>query len=83
MRHIRHKGSVWLRNTVVKAGSSKKFRFRWTGPFTVTSKTSEVNYRIKPDLMGQKLQIVHVNRLKKCFTPKIIQMEAESLHLKK
>ena len=62
---------VWLKNSATKVGQTGKFRKRWTGPFTVINVLSNVNYRIKPDMGTKKLQIVHVNRLKKCFTAQL------------
>ncbi|RNA38462.1 Retrovirus-related Pol poly from transposon [Brachionus plicatilis] len=59
---------VWLLNDAKKKGVSKKLSRRWTGPYTVIEKMSDINYRIPPDSKGKK-KLVHVNRLKKCNSP--------------
>ena len=37
----------------------------WHGPYTVTQKLNEMNYRVNPDETGRELPIsIHVHRLK-------------------
>ncbi|RNA42161.1 hypothetical protein BpHYR1_009291, partial [Brachionus plicatilis] len=51
---------VWLLDSAKKKGLSKKLSRKWVGPFTV----------VEPDKKGRN-QLVHANRLKKCFSPPI------------
>jgi hypothetical protein len=58
---------VWLLNSEKKKGSSPKLAKAWKGPYVVIDKIGPVNYKIKmPN--AKKRTIVHVNRLKKCFS---------------
>uniref|UniRef100_A0A146LKK5 Integrase p58-like C-terminal domain-containing protein n=2 Tax=Lygus hesperus TaxID=30085 RepID=A0A146LKK5_LYGHE len=41
----------------------KKFWSPWTGPWKIISKSSEVTYEVV-DKLGQRRQVVHINRLK-------------------
>ena len=54
---------VRLHNPAVKAGTTKKFRKPWTGPYRVIEVIDDVVYRIEHCQTG-KMQVVHVNRLK-------------------
>jgi len=56
---------VYLYNTAVKPGRSKKYHFPWSGPFKITAKISDLNYEILDH--GNKKRIVHVNRLKGAY----------------
>ncbi|RNA14172.1 Transposon Ty3-G Gag-Pol poly, partial [Brachionus plicatilis] len=59
---------VYLLKQANKKGVSKKLSHKWTGPFTVVEVLSENNYLIRADA-NQKKQLVHANRLKRCFKP--------------
>lgn len=57
---------VWLYVPSIRQGKTRKFSCLWRGPYTVTDKTSAVNYKIH--LLGStKSLVVHRNRLKRCF----------------
>ena len=56
---------VWLHNAAIPAGQSKKLHHPWTGPFKVTERIGEADYRIK-EVYGKKHAVVHFNRLKLC-----------------
>lgn len=58
---------VWVKNTVVKKGKSKKLTAKWKGPYTIIRVISELDYQLKPD-KGRKLVIVHRNLLKRCYS---------------
>jgi hypothetical protein len=51
----------------IGAGKSKTFRERWRGPFLITKRYSDLNYRIQ--IKPGKLATVNINRLKKCHDP--------------
>lgn len=57
---------VWLHSTVVTRGMSKKLNHPWTGPYQVTERLGECDYRIKGLGRKRKLHVVHFNRLKLC-----------------
>ena len=59
---------VYLLKQANKKGVSKKLSHKWKGPFTVVEVLSENNYLIRADA-NQKKQLVHANRLKRCFKP--------------
>jgi hypothetical protein len=56
---------IYLYNTTVKPGLTRKFKRPWTGLYQITRKISDLNCEI----LGQnnKTQVVHVNRLKKAY----------------
>ena len=62
-------------DTVYKPGLSRKFSKRWTGPYKVTAKISDLNYVIL-DQKNRK-QVVHVNRLKKAYNTKAWNSQVE------
>ncbi len=53
---------VYLHDPTTEVGKSRKLTRRWTGPYTVLEKKSEVNYVIT---RGGNNQLVHVERLKR------------------
>ena len=53
-----------------------KYNLKWAGPFEVTKKYSDLNYQIKSE-KNNKLQIVHINRLKYFPKTKEIGQERE------
>jgi len=61
---------VYLLKQSKKKGVSKKLSHKWKGPYTITEVRGEHNYLIRPDSGGKK-QLVHANRLKKCFRPAV------------
>ncbi|CAF0791969.1 unnamed protein product [Brachionus calyciflorus] len=63
-------GYVYLLKQSKKKGVSKKLSHKWKGPYTITEVRGENNYLIRPDSGGKK-QLVHANRLKKCFRPAV------------
>jgi len=60
---------VYLYNPAKKPGLTRKFHKPWTGPFKIVKKISDLNYRIV-DQNG-KLQVVHVNRLKRAYNTEV------------
>ena len=57
---------VWLHSTVIPTGQSRKLYHPWTGPFRITEKIGDADYRIK-EVYGKKPpMVVHFNRLKHC-----------------
>jgi hypothetical protein len=57
---------VWLLNTVVPPGQSRKLHFPWSGPYRVLQQFSDCTYRIQSCDGKKRLHIVHFNRLKPC-----------------
>ena len=57
---------VWLLVPAVPVGTAPKLAKLWKGPFTIVNRLSQVVYRIRDTAGAAKLQIVHVNRLKRC-----------------
>ena len=51
---------------MIKAGLTRKFKKFWSGPYKGIRKISELNYEIVSQ--DNRKQIVHINRLKKCYT---------------
>jgi hypothetical protein len=60
---------VYFFTPAIKPGQCKKFRKFWSGPYKVTEKLSELNYRIESQ-QGKKF-VVHVNRLKRAYNQEI------------
>jgi hypothetical protein len=48
---------------------SKKFRPKWSGPYKIVKKISELNYEIAGS--KDKRQIVHINRLNVAHDPSV------------
>lgn len=71
---------VYLFDTSVKRGLSKKLSKPWLGPFRIIEAIGPVTFKIK-ELNKNRIQIVHANRLKPCkyYNPleKIRQTEAQ------
>ena len=60
------KGSlVWLYDTVILRGHSKKFHRPWTGPYQVVKQLSESTYRVR-HVLNNHYKNVHFDRLKQC-----------------
>ena len=60
--------NVWLLNTAIPQGSgSKKFKWPWTGPYTIIEQRHPV-YTLK-SYRDQSITRVHFNRLKLCTSP--------------
>ena len=81
IRHDRHVRAanfelhlVWVLDTTVKKGLSKKFARKWTGPYKILAKINEVNYELQPYKKLRKKLIMHLNRVQKCFTRNYIQV---------
>ena len=58
--------TVWLLDTVVEKGQSKKFHHPWKGPYRVLKKISDCDYLIESVADKHTQTIVHFNRLKRC-----------------
>ena len=67
---------VWLLNPQVPRGKSKKLHKRWTGPYKVVKKLSDVTYRIQHTSNRAKRVVVHFDRLKKCHPNTRVQKES-------
>ena len=61
---------VWLYGVQRKRGLCPKFMSKWTGPYLVTSKLSDVVYRIQMTSRSSP-KVVHIDRLKKYQGPTI------------
>ena len=55
---------VWLNDTAVPKGLSRKFHLQWSGPYTVLNRLGGTNYHIRPESGNRKSKVVHCNRLK-------------------
>jgi hypothetical protein len=62
IRKFKKGNYVYLCNTATKPGPSNNFYFKWSGPFQVTDKLSDLNYELRGH--HEKKFIVHVHRLK-------------------
>ena len=54
---------MWLHNTAVPKGKSKKFHKPWEGPFRVVKKMSDVTYRVQL-FSSYRKRVVHFDQLK-------------------
>jgi hypothetical protein len=63
---------ILLDNVQVKKGLSKKLAHKWQGPYIVTDKISELNYRVKERRARGRSKIVHVNSMKKYFEEEVV-----------
>ena len=71
---------VVIKNGVKKKGKSKKLKPKFTGPFRLIEKVSEVNFRVKN--RGEKRgTVIHVNRMKKFDERKVPWEMEESIQL--
>ena len=59
---------VWLQNTQRKKGLTPKLMTKWTGPYLVIAKLSDVVYRVQYS-QRSKPKVVHLNRLKEYEGP--------------
>lgn len=64
-KNIKVGDSVWLFTSSVKPGQSKKHSKFNSGPYTITGKLNEVNFKISLQSNLKLIQIVHVDRLTK------------------
>ena len=67
---------VWLHNTHVPLGHSRKLHCPWSGPYLVVECLSDVMYRIRSVYGKNCEQVVHFDHLKPC--PHDIRLEATS-----
>jgi transposase InsO family protein len=58
---------VWVFTPSKKKGLSPKLSSPWKGPYEIVDQLSDVTYRIRP-VNGKKLTVIHVNRLKPCYS---------------
>jgi hypothetical protein len=65
---------VYLKEMMNRKQRCSKFRIRWRGPYEVIRRLSDLNYLVK--LSRNKEIVVNVNKMKKCFRPKILGPEA-------
>ena len=65
----------------MKAGLTRKFKKFWSGPYMVIRKISELNYEIVSQ--DNRKQIVHINRLKKCYNQSLWNPTQNQKTLKK
>jgi hypothetical protein len=64
IRNFKKGDYVYLYNTATKPGPSNIFYFKWSGPFRVTDKLSDLNYELLRH--HERKFIPHVRRLKLC-----------------
>ena len=57
---------VWLHNPAVPKNSSRKLHHPWSGPYRITKRLTDNDYRIESTNRKKQLQVVHFNRLKHC-----------------
>lgn len=57
---------VWLHNSAVPRGKSRKLHRPWTGPFRVVTRVADSVYRLQHTRHPRRRVVVHFNRLKKC-----------------
>ena len=57
---------VWLHSSVIPKGTTRKFHHPWTGPYKISTKLSDADYRITDVSKKRPPQVVHFNRLKRC-----------------
>ena len=69
---------VWLHQSAVPRGSSRKLHHPWTGPFRVVKRLSDVNYRIQHVQHPRKRMVVHFDRLKPCHLPTSTEEEGQA-----
>jgi hypothetical protein len=65
----------------MKADLTRKFRKFWSGPYKVIRKISELNYEIVSQ--HNRKQIVHINRLKRCYNGSLWNPRSNQKTLKK
>jgi len=75
LRSFQLEDIVYLYNPAQKPRKCFNFHKFWTGPFKITAKLSDLNYEIVS--MNYKKKVVHVNRLKKAYDPKIWKPKQE------
>ena len=61
---------VWLYGVQRKRGLSPEFMSKWTGPYLVISKLSDVVYRVQLKSRSTP-KVIHIDRLKKYQGPKL------------
>lgn len=66
---------VWLHHTLRKKGKSPKLQVKWTGPWRIVKRVTDVTYLIARS-NHKTTQIVHFNRLKPC----LVRAESEHQH---
>jgi len=64
-RHFEVNDLMYLYTPAMKAGLTKKFKKFWSGPYKIIRKISELKFEIVSQ--DNQMQIVHVNRLKRCY----------------
>ena len=57
---------VWLHNTTIPKGGSKKLHHPWSGPYRVVTKITDNDYRIESTDDRKQTLVVHFNGLKRC-----------------
>ena len=62
--------NVWLYNPKTEPGKSPKLTRKWTGPYYISEKLSEVNFRLRNLATHQAVKsVVHANRLRPYTNP--------------
>ena len=59
---------VWLRDTVIMPGVSRKFHWPWKGPYSVIKRVSDTVYDVQLVANSAAVKRVHFNRLKRCHS---------------
>ena len=67
LRSFRVNDLVYVLTPIVQPGCSRKFARFWRGPYTVTGKISDVNYRVQDTAAPYREMVVHIDRLKRCY----------------
>ena len=58
---------VLLRDHQIERGPLASLQAKWTGPFRVLDRISDITIQIKPVYTNKRAQTVHINRLKPAF----------------
>jgi len=80
-RYFEETDLVYLYTPAMKAGLTKKFKKFWSGPYKIIRKISELNYEIVSQ--DNRKQIVHINRLKRCYNQSLWNARQNQKTLKK
>ena len=68
---------IWLRNSQVKKGTSRKLAVTYVGPYVVTEVVNPLNVKVRK-LEGGSSKRVHVNRIRKCYFWPVARPEDET-----
>ena len=79
--HFEKNDLMYFYAPAMKAGFTRKFKKFWSDPYNVIRKISELNYEIVSQANWK--QIVHINRLKRCYNRSLWNPRPNQKTLKK